>query len=100
MSFSESCQTVKQVLSVYQVQVIIKLGVGLHFYIHPSEYLIDVEGEVELITKHLTKSMTNYTDTTIKTKKKKSLPFTLTTNHKICMSITIAQTITETKVNH
>lgn len=47
MSFSESCQTVKHVLCVYQVKVIIRQGVGLHFSIHYSEHLVDVESEVD-----------------------------------------------------
>lgn len=59
MSFSESCQTVKQVLSANQVTAIIRQGAGLHFFIHRSEHLIDVEGEVELITKHITKDTTS-----------------------------------------
>lgn len=84
MSFSESCQTVKQVFYVYQAGVIIRLGVGLHVYIHHSEHLIDVEGEAELITKHLTKSVTNYTDTIIGAKiHKRSLQLTQTTNYEM-----------------
>lgn len=37
----------------------VRQGVALYFFILHSEHLIDVEGEVELITKHITKDTTS-----------------------------------------
>lgn len=62
--FWESCRTANQVLPAIQVPVTIRLGVGLHWFIHHSEHSIDVEGEVEFITKHITKDTTSPTKMT------------------------------------